>query len=57
MLSSARNGDFLHGAEPVKQSLGGVKSRWELGKEGEKTKPNHKLLVSCRAHIGLDVPF
>lgn len=57
MLSSARNGDFLRGAEPVKQSLGGVKSRWELGKEGEKTKPNHKLLVSCRAHTGLDVPF
>ena len=29
MLCSARKGDFLHGAELMKQSLSGAKSKWE----------------------------
>lgn len=39
LLSSARNGDFLHGAELLNQSLGGAKSRLEPDKEGKKDQP------------------
>lgn len=55
MVCSARNGDFLHGAALMNQSLSGAKSRWEqAGARRESSvlmpdwvRPNHVLQRIC----------